>query len=104
MVAFFAAFATVIAAVLRSGRRLDHRIDKLDTRIDGVDAKMDSVHHQLVEFHLETREEFGRVHAQLGRHEEKLALWERFIWARTAPELLGAEAEQSHSITPKAAG
>lgn len=124
-VAFLAGVVVILAEMRRGTGKLDAKIDRLDerlsTRIDGVEQKIDAVEQRLeakidgieqrldqkidtfyqefVDFRFETREEFGRVHAQLVRHEERLALWERFIWARTTIEF----ADQPRATTSSAA-
>lgn len=113
-VAFLAGVVVILAEMRRGTGKLDAKIDRLDerlsTRIDGVEQKIDGIEQRLdqkidtfyqefVDFRFETREEFGRVHAQLVRHEERLALWERFIWARTTIEF----ADQPRATTSSAA-
>lgn len=83
---------------------LDAKIDdverKLGARIDRLDAKVDEHYREFTEFRLETKEAFGRIEVQLGRQDERLALWERFIWARTAPEFAGIPPELDRAEPP----
>lgn len=66
----------------RAAARSDAVEQKAAFRSDTLEAKLDRYHDELVEFRIETKESFGRVAAHLARHDERLALWERFVWAR----------------------
>lgn len=67
----------------KAAARSDGVERKAAARSDALEAKLERYHEELVEFRIETKESFGRVEAHLARHDERLALWERFVWARS---------------------
>ena len=92
--------------------RLSARDDTFDqkatARSDALERKLDRYYAEFVEFRLETKESFGRVEAQLARHDERLGLWERYVWARSGfgPEpqpslaLVGTDRSDPQSAMP----
>lgn len=75
--------ARIDAVDAKAAARSDVIEQKAAARSDALEAKLERYHDELVEFRIETKESFGRVEAHLARHDERLALWERFVWARS---------------------
>lgn len=75
--------ARIDAVEAKAAARSDAIEQKAAARSDALEARLERYHDELVEFRIETKESFGRVEAHLARHDERLALWERFVWARS---------------------
>ncbi|MBO1903061.1 hypothetical protein J4H92_14030 [Leucobacter weissii] len=61
--------------------KIDSVHDKIDAKIDSVhdkiDAKINGLARELSEFRIETKDEFGKIHLLLARHDERLSALER---------------------------